>query len=165
MKKLWANINSGVRGSCSFSVCWELHLSWQGWNLCLQRKYRSAFPRGPWLMSVLHNFLPEVSRSWCTATAGGHLVIKDQCMTLMSTVSGVWFCRKSAFSFVKPISLSFFICVAQLCFKNKMISLNTAHERLLQDKSTALKKQSSWWQCCNSFAFRWLQLSSPQKLD
>lgn len=35
------------------------------------------------------------------------------------------------------------ISVAQLCFENKMVSLNTARERLLQDKSVALKKQSS----------------------
>lgn len=70
----WANINSGVRGSCSFSAWWELHLSGQGWNSGLQHKYPSAFPKGPWDREVLQNFLPEFSRSLYNVTARGLLV-------------------------------------------------------------------------------------------
>lgn len=76
MMENWANINSGVRGSCSFSAqlgesCTCLG---KGEIHACKHKYGSALPKGPWLMEVLHNFLPEGSRSFCSATVRGWFV-------------------------------------------------------------------------------------------
>lgn len=79
--------------------------------------------------------------------------------------SGAWLCKKIlCIPLVRPFSFQS-TSVALLSFKNKTIALNTASERLLWNRSLDLEERFSWQQCCNSFASKWLQPSSPQKLD
>lgn len=167
MMEKWAVINSGVRGSCSFSACWELHLSWQWCNSCLQHKYRSTFPKRTWDREVLQNFLPEVS-SLYSVTARTWLITWNQGVSWWHwwmLFSGAWLHKKIlCIPLVRPFSFQS-TSVALLSFKNKTIALNTASERLFWNRSLDLEEQFRWQQCCNSFASKWLQPSSTQKLD